>query len=856
MTTLDDAPPDDRGLSTTEAKTRLAAHGPNALPEKAPPALWRRVASQFHNPLVYVLLAALTLELILWATGGSVGVPFEAVMIGALLALNAGLGAAQEAKADRAMTALRALAAPKSWAKRDGQFIEVDARDLVPGDVVRLRHGERVPADGVLVASSGVAVDESLLTGESLPVEKPTLADVKSGTLAVRGSGLVHVLRTGAKSATGALATSLGEVAADRTPLEKRLHKLGNALAIAMAGLGVGLGVAGLAVAGLDGFARMLLFGAALAVAAVPEGLPAAATLTLALGVKRMAARNAIVRKLSAVETLGTVTVIATDKTGTLTENHVRVNAVETTDEAELLAAMVIVNDTTDAADDGSLDACLLAYARDKHAPVDAYRALPRQSARPFDSAWKYARVTVARPDPDEPGRARIVSYLKGAPELVIARLRVDAAAAIELAHRAHELARAGHRVLAFARGEGDAETSLDFLGFALLGDPPRPEVKGAIAAARAAGIRVLMMTGDHPETARAIAREVGIEADLALTGAELDALEGEELEHAARSVHVFARVRPEHKLRLVDALTRAGEIVAVTGDGVNDAPALKRSAVGVAMGKRGSDVARGVADIVLADDDFASIVAAIEEGRNAYENIQTFIRFTLATNLGLVVVMLAGAIASIIEATTRGAALVLPLTALQLLWINFLGDGPPALALVLDRDRARMAKPPRPLSSGSIDGASLRFIGLTGASKGAIGVALLFGLPALGLGAVEVQTALFSFASIAKLASIYPARSSGAASTTLERNRTLLAVVVGGIALQVVAATWAVLRQVLELDPIGPSTWAFLASAVAVDVALGFLFARAMSRAPRSARITESVTAAMATRALSASGA
>ncbi|MFO0618899.1 MAG: cation-transporting P-type ATPase [Polyangiaceae bacterium] len=571
------------GLTTPEARALLSQHGPNEIPEKAPPHIARRIVAQLANPLVYVLLAALALQVALWIAEGARGVPLESIAIAALLALNAGLGAAQEAKADHALAGLRRLSTGRVSVLRDGALRDVPSREIVPGDLFRIGHGDRVPADGRLQVSTGIAVDESLTTGESIPVEKSVGDEVTSGTLTVRGSGLVLALRTGAASTTGALAASMSAIVADRTPLEKRLRVLGDRLAWSMAALVVVLVAAGVAAGGLSAFGRMLLFGAALAVAAVPEGLPAAATLTLALGVKRMAARHAIVRKLSAVETLGAVTVIATDKTGTLTENRIRVARIEGPDERALLEAMAMANDAHDAPVAGSLDGALLEEATRRGVDVAAARRAPRLSSRPFDSAWKFMRVTANLGE----GGAR--SWSKGAPEVILARCRLDEAERARLEEEVRSFASDGFRVVAFASGEGEAEEGLAFLGFALLDDPPRAEVAASIRSARGAGIRVVMLTGDHPETARAIARQVGIDAERVVTGAELDAMDPESLDAIAGKAGVFARVRPAHKLLLVEALKRRGDVVAMTGDGVNDAPALKRSDVGIAMGSAGA---------------------------------------------------------------------------------------------------------------------------------------------------------------------------------------------------------------------------------------------------------------------------
>jgi len=781
------------GLDSDEAVRRLAAHGANALPEAPPTPLWQRFLAQFQSPLIYLLLLALLFDVATWIWEAQAGLPAEAVAIAAVLLLNAGLGALQERRSEQALAQLRALAAPLVWVVRDGALARIASRELVPGDVVRIEAGERVPADGAWVEAHGVLVDEAVLTGESLPLDRQAADEALSGTLVVRGQGLLRVTRTGAASAMGRLATMLGSIRAEPTPLERRLDQLGRQIAKGVGALAAVLAALLLAV---DGFGRMqetVLFAAALAVAAVPEGLPAVVTLTLSRGVQRMARRRAVVRRLAAVEALGSVTVIATDKTGTLTENHMTVRGLDATDPLEALRAMVLANDADDRSAAGDpLEQGLIEHARSAGVDVAALRrAHPRRAIRPFDSAWKYMRVTVD-------GARGPHSYVKGAPEVVLPQCALGVEERAHWLVRAEEGAGEGHRVLALAGAPGEGEDELRFLGLVRLWDPPRAEVQEALARARSAGVRVLMVTGDHPATARAVARAVGLDADPVLTGADLDAFSDEALARALASTQVFARVTPEHKLRLVDALQRAGEIVAMTGDGVNDAPALKRADVGVAMGQRGSDVAREVADLVLLDDDFASIVGAIEEGRSIYENIQKFVRFLFSTNIALVTLVVAGALGSWLAGLRDSAgALVLPLTAIQLLWINFLGDGPAALALALDRNPGVMERPPRPPSAPLLDGPSLRFVFSTGLMKAAAGVALLVALPFWGYGVHAVRTVVFLYESVAQLVFAYPARRVGRRPT---RNPVLDLVIVASIALQLATVFAVPLRRVLGL--------------------------------------------------------
>jgi len=797
------------GLTAAEAAVRLEADGLNALPEAASTPLWLRVLRQFRSPLIYILLFALAFDVGVWVHEGGAGLPVEALAIAAILALNAGLGVYQERRSEQALAELNALAAPHCWVKRDGTFVHLLSEELVRGDVVRIEAGERIPADGRLLESAGVLIDEAILSGESLPVEKATEAEVFSGTLAVRGNGLMEVTATGTASTMGKLATMLQGIEVEQTPLEQRLEKLGHQIAAWVGALALLLVVAGVTVEGPSRFAEVVIFSVALAVAAVPEGLPAVVTLTLALGVQRMARKKAVVRRLSAVEALGSVTVIATDKTGTLTENRMQVHSLESSDEEEALYAVALANEADEGSDAGDpLDLGLLAYAHEQGVDVESLRASwPRTSFRAFDSEWKFTRVTV-RADQG------VRSYLKGAPEVILSRCELSTDERSSWRDRANEAATDGYRVLGLAVGAGDAEEGLTFLGLVTIWDPPRPEVPGAIRSAQDAGVRVVMITGDHPGTAKAVAAKIGIPDCAVITGEELERLAPDDLQRAVRESSVFARVSPEHKLRLVESLQAQGEVVAMTGDGVNDAPALKRSDVGVAMGQRGSEVSREVADLVLLDDNFATIVGAIEEGRSIYENIQTFIRFTLSTNVALVLLVVLGAVGAYLEGLrdVKGN-LLLPLTALQLLWINFLGDGPPALALAFDRNPDVMTKPPRPRMSALLDAASARFVMATGLVKGLVGLVLLVVAPLVGVSLLATQTLVFMYESIAKLVSAYPARR---VRNHPQLNKLLHLAILGGILLQILALTVPQLRSLLGIVPLAPLTLLATGSAIA----------------------------------------
>jgi Ca2+-transporting ATPase len=674
---------------------------------------------------------------------------------------------------------------------RDGGFVRVPTQDVVRGDYVRLEAGDRVPADGTLRAPRGAMFDESILTGESVPVDKGDNAEAFSGTLLVRGKTLLEVTRTGKDSAMGRLAAMLGNIELSKTPLERRVDVLGHRIARWVLVLAALLGALGIIAEGVARAPHVIIFAVALAVAAVPEGLPATLTVALALGVDRMARHRAVVRRLSAVEALGSVTVIATDKTGTLTENRMDVRSLDAPDAARALVAVVLANDADPATGAGDpLDTGLLRYAAAQHIDVERVRReRPVLSERPFDSAWKFARVTVRE-------GVGLVSYLKGAPEVLLGRCDMSAEDRASWTEKADAYAHDGFRVVAVATGAGEAEEHLSLLGLALFWDPPRPEVPHAVRSALDAGIRVVMMTGDHPATALAIAHQIGIPAARVLTGEDLAEYRGDALREALSDVNVFARVRPEQKLLLMEILQAQGQIVAMTGDGVNDAPALKRSDVGVAMGQRGSDVSREVADLVLLDDNFATIVGAVEEGRSIYENIQKFLRFLFSTNLSEVLLVSAGTVAAfVVGLRDEAGALVLPLTAAQILWINLLTDGLPALALAFDRTPGVMQARPRPADSPLLDRPSLRFVLGAGIMKAVLALAVLGGLFVSGYGIDAARAATFHFMAIGQLFLTYPSRHTWIRPLT---NPYLHASVLGGIAVQCAAASIPLVSNLL----------------------------------------------------------
>ena len=789
------------GLSAAEATERLRRVGPNSLPEQPPDPFWRRFVRQFNSPLIVILLFALAFDAALWVYHGARGWPIEASAISAILVFNAALGLYQEHRSEAALTRLKALAGAQAWVLRDGELVRLPTHALVPDDRVRLEAGDRVPADGILHESHGALFDESVLTGESVPVDKGPGDEAFSGTLLVRGKTCLHVTRTGARSAMGRLATTLGDIELGRTPLERRVDVLGHQIARWVLTLAAVLCALGIAAEGLNRAPEMIIFAVALAVAAVPEGLPAVLTVALALGVERMATHRAVVRRLSSVEALGSVTVIATDKTGTLTESRMDVRSLDAPDPARALAGVTLANDADLATGAGDpLDLGLLRYAAAHGIDVRRIREMHRRvGERPFDSAWRFARVTVR-----EGGGT--VSYLKGAPEVLLQRCEFSDADRESWTEKARAYAQEGLRVLAIASAPGEREDHLSLLGLALFWDPPRSEVPDAVRRALEAGIRVVMITGDHPETALAVAHLIGIRGVRVLTGEDLGEYDHAALKSALAEVNVFARVRPEQKLQLVELLQAQAHIVAMTGDGVNDAPALKRSDVGVAMGQRGSDVAREVADLVLLDDNFATIVGAVEEGRGIYENIQKFLRFLFSTNFSEVLLVAGGAVlAYFLGLRDDSGMLMVPLTAAQILWINLLTDGLPALALAFDRTPGVMQQRPRPADSPLLDRASVLFIAGVGTMKALLALGVLGLLPQLGYSLETTRVAAFHFMAVGQLFLTYPSRHTWMRPLA---NPYLHAAVVGGLAIQLLAASVPALSTLLGNAAIPAELW------------------------------------------------
>ena len=778
-----------RGLSRAEAQRRLEQYGPNRLKSAPETPWWRRLLEQFENFLVIILLVATVISVVEWLLQDprESALPYEAIVILLIVVLNALLGFVQEARAEKSVRALMALAAPESTVVRDGERQRVAADEIVPGDIVLVEAGDKIPADARIVEDANLHTDEAPLTGESMPVAKhPREFDANVGlgdrlnmlfasTVATYGRGRAVVVATGMSTEVGRIAGLLEAAEKEPTPLQQELDRTGKRLSIVMLGICAVVFAAGLfstATLTLNVVLSLFLFAVALAVAAIPEALPAIVTVGLSLGVRRMAAANAIVRKLPAIETLGAATVICSDKTGTLTRNEMTVRAIFTSGTrievggsgyipegdftvdgaplaeqsvlrdavAQTLRAATLANDAALVRSEGRwrvqgdpTEGALIVSARKFGIADPELARFPRIAEIPFTSERK--RHTTVHLDLENVGELRV--FVKGAPELLLAKCRyaleqgelvaLDEERRAQLSRRNDALAGQALRTLAVASRSVPAavlgvdpdapgraldselpesiEDDLVLLGLVGMIDPPREEVKGAVAIARRAHIRTVMITGDHPATAGAIAQELDIFEPGArvVTGTELRSMGDIELDRIVEQVRVFARVDPDHKLRIVAALQRKGHIVAMTGDGINDAPALKTANIGIAMGITGTDVSKEAADMVLTDDNFASIVKAIEEGRGVYDNIQKYLIYLLSTNSGELLTMFAGVMfAGALGLVSADVGLFLPLLAAQLLWINLITDGPPALALGVDpKDPDVMKRQPRRHGSG-----------------------------------------------------------------------------------------------------------------------------------------------------------
>ncbi|MGB9130713.1 MAG: cation-translocating P-type ATPase [Thiobacillus sp.] len=815
------------GLSMQAAALRLDQAGPNVLKEAARRHPLAMLASQFTDFMILVLIAAAIIA-------GFIGEPQDTIAIVVIVFLNGILGFVQEYRAERAMAALKQMASPQARVVRDGQSVLIDATELVPGDVVELEAGNILPADLRLTELASLKVDESALTGESQPVDKQLAmlkeTDLPLGdrlNLAYKGTVVTYGRARGLVVATG-MQTELGKIAAllsgesGKTPLQKRLARFGQHLALVVLAICAIIFVAGW----LRGEPPllMLLTAVSLAVAAIPEALPAVVTISLALGAARLARQNALIRRLPAVETLGSVTYICSDKTGTLTLNQMQVDCVLAAGETrpdipagadspwrELGLAMALCNDAVAGADgklsgDPTETALLEAAQAAGFSKPGLQETLPRLAELPFDS--ERARMSTLHREGEG-----VLMWVKGAPEgvlsLCVDQLAAEGIVAIDpaaLQDEAEKLATQGLRVLAFALKRlphipatldtAALEAGLTFIGLAGLIDPPRPEAAEAVAACKAAGIVPVMITGDHPATARAIAARLGIVEDggRVLTGSELARLSLEDFEREVESVRVYARINPEQKIKIVQALQDKGEFVAMTGDGVNDAPALKMADIGVAMGRGGTDVAREAAHMTLLDDNFATIVTAVREGRRIFDNIRKFVKYTMTSN--------SGEIWTIFLAPFLG--LPIPLLPIHILWINLVTDGLPGLALAGERaERNVMQRPPRPPMESIFARGMWQHILWVGLLMG--GVTLLTQAWAIHIASAHWQSMVFTVLTLSQLGHVLAIRSERESLFTqgVLSNRLLIGALLLTFALQMAVLYVPWINPIFKTEPL-----------------------------------------------------
>ncbi len=910
------------GLSSDEAKRRLDKFGPNELASAPPVPKWKKFLQQFQDPLVYLLLAATAISLVAWiiekvnAAPGAEGeaLPFDSIVIVLILIVNAILGYMQEAKAEEAVNALSEMTAPTSNVLRNGRVERINTTDIVPGDILVLGEGDTVPADGRLLAAASLRIAEASLTGESVPVgKKPATLDsakalgdranmVFNGTSVTQGTGRAIVTGTGMNTQVGKIADLLQSTEDEATPLQKEMNHVSKILGIAVCIIAV---VVLLALAVLEGFHSVhdvidsLLLAVSLAVAAVPEGLAAILTVVLALGVQRMAAHHAIVKKLHSVETLGSASVICSDKTGTLTRNEMTVERVVVpSGEVELTGTgyapegdMVSIDGSAvpenianevlatlgagTLANDGELregdkpgtweivgdptEVSLVVAARKTHADKK-FAHFDRVAEIPFTSERK--RMSVITRNATDAGKLTV--FAKGAPDVLLSycdRIYVNGAIRKltegdrqDILDTVERLSREAYRTLgeAFRPLETDSlaqipgirtnsageisdiseqaeaiEAHLVWCGMVGIIDPPRTEVRDAVAEAHRAGIRTVMITGDHPLTAARIASDLGIIAKdgKALTGDELDAMDEAQLDKATSEVSVYARVAPEHKLKIVESLQRQGNIAAMTGDGVNDAPAVKSADIGVAMGITGTEVTKQSAKMILADDNFSTIVAAVREGRGIFDNIRKFLRYLLSSNVGEVFTVFFGVVLAgwLGIKNPESVGVTVPLLATQLLWINLLTDAAPALAMGVDpMTEDVMNRKPRKLTDRVIDGAmwgDIVYIGIIMAAVTLIGMDMhltggLFtdrSVDAMGHDAqmVEARTMGFTILVFAQLFNALASRSHlQSAFVGLFSNKWLWGAIGLSIVLQLLVIYVPFLNTAFGTTPLPPMAW------------------------------------------------
>jgi Ca2+-transporting ATPase len=902
----------DVGLTAFEAKERRSRFGPNLLQVEQRSSGLQRFLAQFRDPQVYLLLAAAVVSAIVSALEHA-GISYEALIILAIVVLNAVLGFVQEDRAERALASLQAMAPIEATVLRDGSQQRILAEDVVPGDLLVVREGDLIPADARLIQTTGFHTLEAPLTGESLPTAKHTapvehsagIADrtntIFAGTTAISGHAQAVVTSTGMQTEFGKIAALVHSAESPVTPLQKDLGRLSKQLSAAVVGIAAVVVPTLLYLNGVHtpkAIMDVLLFGIALAVAATPEGLAAIITLVLAIGVQRMARRGAIIRKLPAVETLGSTTVIASDKTGTMTRNEMTVQVTVThsgrvaisgtgyspdgdftttqggtvpeeqwAEVHLLLQAATLVNNAQlsrhanlwTIQGDPTEAALLTAASKAKIASAELVSQYPRVAEVVFSSERKMMS-TVHRKT--QHGHDEHIVFTKGAPDVLLDHCTHEFVAGLthpltplrrtEILRENEHLTDEALRTLGIATrtlpldqtfdptdmDDQAIERDLTFIGLVGMMDPPRPEARLAVEQARTAGIRTIMITGDHPRTAVAIARVLGIISDNHfLSGTQLDQISDSDLVQAVQNTGVYARVNPEHKLRIVRALQQNHQIVAMTGDGVNDAPALKAAQIGIAMGITGTDVSKGAADLILTDDNFATIVAAVEEGRVIFDNIRKFLRYLLSTNAGEVLTIFLGAVLMTRKGTGFNHSLLLPLSAAQILWINLITDGAPALALGVDASSPNiMQRPPRPIGERVIDRRMITNIAIMAITM-AIGTLWVFFTASPNSPDQHSQSLAFNTLILFQLFNSLSARSdSRSILQGIFSNRWLWAAILFSLSAQVILFAVPALRKAFEIVPLSYSEWlycALIASSVLVVNEVEKLFIRHALRNP-----------------------
>ncbi len=839
---LDELESSPLGLSAAQAREQLRRHGPNRLEQPDREGLLPRLLEQLRDPMILVLLGAAALSLL-----SSRGADWlDAVIILLIVVVNSAISIVQEDNAHRALEELKKMTAPQARVIREGKSIRIDAQDLVPGDVIELEAGDQVPADARLLESAALQADESAMTGESLPVSKAPsdrlgedtpLAErsnmVIAATAITAGRGRAVVVATGMDTQMGHIAGLLMDTGHSQTPLQKRMAEISKTLSILC--LSVCLVMFAVGVLQGKSMPEMFLTAVSLAGAAIPEGLPAIVSIVLAMGVSRMAKRGAVVKKLPAVETLGCAGVICSDKTGTLTQNRMTVTRLWTAGKNEPLALELAALCCDARVEDGHAvgdpteGALVLAAAQRGLDKEQLEQAQPRVGEVPFDSNRKRMTTVHTRPG----GGARII--VKGAPDVLLGlcdrvltrqEQPLSAARRQEILAANEAMARDALRVLAVAYRDVDAtprvlnesvERGLVFVGLLGMMDPPRPEVRAAVEQCRRAGIRPVMITGDHKATALAVAKSLDIwrEGELAMTGAELDFLPQSVLEADVEACSVFARVTPEHKLRIVRAWQKRGKVTAMTGDGVNDAPALKAADIGCAMGVAGTDVAKSAAHMILTDDNFATIVRAVEEGRGIYANIRKAIHYLLSCNVGEILTIF---VATVLDFGQ------MPLVPVQLLWLNLVTDSLPALALGVEPvERGIMERPPRNASEGLFSRAFTLRLCWQGLMVGGLALTAYFlgqaVMPMPGLAEQTANTMAFATLTLSQLFHAYDVRSehAGLLSIGLLSNPAMNRAFLVGLAMQLCVLCLPPLQGIFCVISLGLSQWlAVLALSVA----------------------------------------